>query len=114
MAEQEAFQLENTVALLRQFPATLAALLGALPAGLTAANEGEKTWSAFDTVGHLCHLERNHWMQRVRTVLEHGPRQPLAPVDRFAQMRERTGKSLAGLLTEFATLRAAKIGRAHV
>lgn len=106
---QAQFQLSETVALLKQFPGTLAALLGGLPEGLTSSNEGEKTWSAFDTVGHLCHLERSHWMQRVRSVLEHGESQPFAAVDRWAQSRESVGKTLAQLLAEFAELRAANL-----
>ncbi len=69
-------------------------------------NEGEKTWSAFDIVGHLIHAERTDWMPRARMILEFGEARTFVPFDRLAQERESRGKSLAELLDEFARLRS--------
>lgn len=98
--------LEQTMALLERTPGTLDALLRDLPDSWTQRNEGEKTWSAFDVVGHLIHGERTDWMPRIRRVLEFGETKAFEPFDRFAQERESQGKTLAQLLDEFAGLRA--------
>lgn len=98
--------LQDTVALLARTPSTLNALLRDLPETWTRPNEGEKTWSVFDVVGHLIHGERTDWMPRARMILEFGDSQAFAPFDRLAQERESQGKSLAELLDEFALLRA--------
>lgn len=98
--------LQDTVALLARTPTTLNALLRDLPETWTRRNEGGKTWSAFDIVGHLIHGERTDWMPRARMILEFGDRQAFEPFDRLAQERESQGKSLAELLDEFALLRA--------
>ena len=42
---------------------------------------------------------------RARIILAQGPARRFQPFDRFAQYRESEGKSLAGLLDEFASLR---------
>jgi len=98
--------LENTLALLARTPATLDTLLRDLPDSWTFSNEGEKTWSAFDVVGHLIHGERTDWMPRARMILQHGESQSFVPFDRWGQERESRGKSLSQLLDEFARLRA--------
>jgi uncharacterized damage-inducible protein DinB len=98
--------LEMTMALLARTPATLDALLRQLPDKWTIANEGEKTFSAYEVVGHLAHGERSDWISRVKSILEFGESRAFEPFDRFAQERESQGKSLAELLDEFAALRA--------
>ena len=98
--------LQATIALLSQTPATLNALLHHLPEAWTLRNEGEKTWSAFDIVGHLIHAERADWMPRAKRILQFGESKAFEPFDRLAQERESHGKSLAQLLGEFARLRA--------
>lgn len=98
--------LEYTVALLRKFPPSLDALLRGLPEEWTLRNEGIGTWSAYDTAGHLVHLERNHRMQRIQCVLKFGESRAFEPVDRWAQTTESAGKNLEQLLDEFATLRS--------
>ena len=102
--------LEHTVALLNRTPATLNALLRVLPEAWTFSNEGERTWSPYDVVGHLIHGERTDWMPRVKMILEFGETQTFVPFDRWAQERESRGKSLANLLDEFARLRAENLG----
>jgi DinB family protein len=98
-------QLDLTVALLSRTPAALNALLRDLPEEWTSRNEGEKTMSAFDVVGHLIHAERANWMPRVKMFLQFGETQKFQFFDRWAQLRESQGKSLGQLLDEFARLR---------
>jgi len=98
--------LQHTVALLARTPATLDAFLRDLPGAWTLANEGEKTWSPFDVVGHLIHGERTDWMPRAKMILQFGDSRAFEPFDRCAQERENQGKSLGQLLDEFARLRA--------
>lgn len=98
--------LELTIALLGRTPVTLNAMLRDLPDAWTQANEGEKTFNAFQVVGHLAHGERSDWMPRVKMILEHGENRAFEPFDRFAQDRESEGKTLPQLLDEFAELRA--------
>jgi len=98
--------LNDTIALLALTPATLNSLLRELPESWTMRNEGAKTWSAFDIVGHLIHGERTDWMPRATIILQFGESRPFDPFDRLAQETESQGKSLAQLLDEFAQLRA--------
>jgi len=97
--------LEMTIALLARTPATLDTMLRDLPDAWTQANEGEKTFNAYQVVGHLAHGERADWMPRAKMILEFGESRAFVPFDRFAQDRESAGKSLAQLLDEFADLR---------
>ncbi|HYX69025.1 MAG TPA: DinB family protein [Terriglobales bacterium] len=98
--------LEQSTALLARTPAVLDTLLRGLPEAWTLRNEGEKTWSAFDVIGHLIHGERTDWMPRAKMILESGESRAFERFDRFAQARESQGKSLGQLLDEFARLRA--------
>jgi len=102
--------LPDTISLLTRTPAALSALLRDLSSAWTSRNEGEDTWSAFDVVGHLIHGERTDWIPRARSILEFGETKPFEPFDRFAQERESQGKSLAGLLDEFARARSESLG----
>jgi uncharacterized damage-inducible protein DinB len=106
--------LTYTLALLERTPRTLNALLRDLPDEWTLSNEGEKTWSAFDIVGHLIHCERVDWMPRARIILEHGESKPFEPLDREAQRLGSEGKSLDELLDEFARLRAQNLNELRV
>jgi len=100
------FDLQVTLALLSCTPSAVNGLLRDLPQSWTRSNEGSKTWSPFDIVGHLIHGERTDWMPRARMILEHGESRAFDPFDRLAQERESQGKSLKDLLDEFAHLRA--------
>ena len=99
------FELQQTIALLACTPTALKALLRDLPQAWTLGNEGGKTWSPFDIVGHLIHGERTDWMARARIILQDGGNRAFDPFDRLAQERESQGKSLGELLDEFARLR---------
>lgn len=101
--------VELTIALLGRTPATLDVMLRDLPDEWIRCREGEKTFNAYDVVGHLAHGERADWMPRVKMILEHGEGRAFVPFDRFAQDRESAGKSLSQLLDEFAGLRAGNL-----
>jgi hypothetical protein len=105
------FNLEQTISLLARTPSTLNALLRDLPESWTQQNEGEKTWSAFDVVGHLIHGERTDWIPRAERILQYGDSRAFEPFDRWAQEKESQGKSLPQLLDEFARLRAENISK---
>jgi len=98
-------RLTETISLLARTPAALNALLRDLPEIWTLRNEGEKTWSAFDVIGHLIHGERTDWMPRAKRILESGESRPFDPFDRWAQEQESLGQSLEQLLDEFVRLR---------
>lgn len=101
--------LENTISLLSRTPSALNALLRDLPEEWTLRNEGEKTWSAFDVVGHLIYGDRTDWMTRAKRILQCGEKKAFEPFDRLGQERESRGKSLAQLLDEFAVVRSEKL-----
>jgi hypothetical protein len=100
------FDLEGTIALLSRTPSCLNILLRDLPQSWIQGNEGPKTWSPFDIIGHLIHGERTDWMPRARMILQNGESRVFDPFDRLAQERDSQGKSLAELLDEFAGLRS--------
>ncbi len=103
------FDLDDGIAILERTPATIRALLGGLSDAWITANEGPGTFSPFDNLGHLIHGERTDWIPRARIILAQGTNRTFEPYDRFAQVRESTGKSVATLLDEFATLRAENV-----
>lgn len=98
--------LEHSIALLTRTPAALDALLRDLPEAWTRQAEGDKTWSAFDVVGHLIHCERTDWMPRARLILQFGDTRPFEPFDRWGHVKEVQGKSLPQLLDELSRVRA--------
>ena len=98
--------LNDTITLLSRTPPALNALLRDLPETLTMRNEGDKSWTAFDVVGHLIHAERTDWIPRAKIILQFGDTQPFAPFDRLGHLRETEGKSLGQLLDEFARVRS--------
>ena len=100
------FDLSSGIAVLERTPAAFRALLAGLPGTWIETNEGPDTFSPFDNVGHLIHGERADWIPRARIILAQGAHRTFVPYDRFAQVRESAGKTLAQLLDEFAALRA--------
>jgi len=100
------FDLLDGLAVLERTPATIDAMLRALPPVWIDATEGADTWSPYDIVGHLIHGERTDWIVRARIMRAQGEDRRFAPYDRFAQFTESAGKTLADLLDEFAALRA--------
>ena len=99
------FDLTEAIAVLERTPAILRAMLSGLPEEWIRCDEGPDTFSPFDNVGHLIHGERTDWIARARIILAQGTNRRFEPYDRFAQVRESEGKSLAQLLKEFEQLR---------
>ena len=99
------FDLPQSIAILKRTPATLRAMLHGLGSAWVDATEGPETWSPYVIVGHLIHGERTDWIPRVEIIRARGANRRFAPYDRFAQLHESRGKSLADLLDEFARLR---------
>jgi hypothetical protein len=97
--------LDRSLALLERTPAALDALLRDLPSAWTSHDEGPGTWSAYDIVGHLIHGERTEWIARAKMILDAGESKTFEKFDRLAQRRESAGKTLNGLLDEFAQVR---------
>jgi hypothetical protein len=100
------FDIEHATDLLSRTPGVVRTMLSNLPAEWVSGNEGEKTWSPFDVVGHLIHGERTDWMPRARMILRSEEPETFETFDRFAQFEESRGKSLEELLATFAELRA--------
>ena len=99
------FSLTRCFEILERTPTVLRTLLHGLPDDWVMQNEGEKTWSPYDIVGHLIHGERTDWIARARIILSDGPQKTFTPFDRFAMFDESKGKSLSQLLDEFESLR---------
>lgn len=99
------FSLPEALAILERTPAVLDAQLRGLPDLWVRSNEGHETWNPYEIVGHLVYAERVDWMPRIQRLLEFGESRSFDPFDRFAQLKESQGKSLATLLDEFAFLR---------
>ena len=103
------FTLERGEDILCRTPAVLRALLSDLTDDWTAGDEGTGTWSPYQVVGHLTHVEECDWVDRTRVILEHGTSRVFEPVDReagFARFRDWT---LNDLLDRFETARSANL-----
>jgi len=100
--------LEKTLALLDRTPAALDAMLRGLPEEWVRSNEGERTWSVFDTVVHLIHCENDDWVTRARVILEskEGEVRQFPPFDRWGEIYESRGMKLGEVLDKFSNVRA--------
>ena len=105
--------LSDTIAFLARTPGALGALLRDLPDDWTHRNEGERTWTVVDVVGHLIYGEQTDWMPRAKLILEHGESRAFEPFDMMGHIQVCEGRSLAVLLDEFARLRAANLADLH-
>ena len=101
--------LEATIAILESTPDALNGMLRNLPGEWTRSNEGGKSWSVFDVVGHLVHADLAIWIFRSRWILENGESQPFPVFDREGHRQLTAGKALSQLLDEFALIRAKKL-----
>jgi hypothetical protein len=100
------FSLDEAREILRGTPASLRATLGGLSEGWLTTDEGPGTWTPWQALAHLTHVEENDWVGRIRTILDHGPDEPLGPVDREAGFERYAGWSIADVLGRFASLRS--------
>jgi len=87
------------------------ALLSGLPEEWTASDEGPGTWSPYQVVGHLTHIEECDWMDRTTTILAEGGPHPFEPVDREAGFTRFAGWSMSDLLDHFGAVRASNLER---
>jgi uncharacterized damage-inducible protein DinB len=74
-----------------------------------AGDEGPGTWSSYQVVGHLTHVEESDWIDRTRVILEHGTSRPFDPVDREAGFARFRDWKLRDLLDRFASVRASNL-----
>ena len=98
------FDLAKSVQILERTPVVLEDILQNVSDEWTMHNEGGDTWSSYDIVGHLIHVERTNWMERLEIIL-HKEDKKFIPLDRFAQFKESEVKSLQQLLSVFSALR---------
>lgn len=103
------FNLHHAADILSRTPIVIKSMLSDLPEEWIVANEGDKTWSAFDVLGHLIHGERTDWIPRIRIILQSGESETFEPFDRFAQFEASKGKGPEELLDRFAELRSESI-----
>jgi uncharacterized damage-inducible protein DinB len=106
--DHDAFNFDDTIALLRRTPASLSALLAGLPEQWVHATDGDDSWSPSDVMAHLIDGERSNWLPRARHILADETR-PFEPFDRTAQINQLRGTHIDELLTTFAALRQANI-----
>lgn len=99
------FSINKSIEILERTPRVLVRLTSNLSEDWTMNNEGGETWSVFDVIGHLVHGDKTDWMARIEIILSKGPDKAFKSFDRFAQLEESKGKSLEGLLSEFAAVR---------
>jgi hypothetical protein len=101
--------LNETLSVLERTPSALDALLRGAPEFWTQHNEGGRTWSVFDVLGHLIHAERTDWIPRAKSILQFGDSQQFEPFDRSGHQEAIRGKTLALLLDEFEEARSASL-----
>lgn len=99
------FNLNAAATILAKTPDVLQSMLQGLPDEFVFSNEGEKTWSPFDVVGHLIHAEREDWIPRAQIILQFGESRAFDSFNRTAMFEQSQGKSLNDLLDEFAAVR---------
>ncbi len=99
------FQIEKTVEILSQTPATVKSLLENLSDDWIVNAPESENWSPFDIVGHLIHGEETDWIPRAEIILGQGENPIFEPFNRFAQFEKSKGKTLNELFEIFASLR---------
>jgi uncharacterized damage-inducible protein DinB len=100
------FSIEQGTEVLRRTPDALRAMLDGLSEGWTTGDEGPDTWTPWQTLGHLTHIEETDWIDRTRVILEHGTSREFAPVDREAGFVKFEGWTTGRLLDRFDAVRS--------
>lgn len=103
------FSLERSSAVLIRTPETLRTLLLDMPDEWTRSDEGSGTWSPYQVLGHMAHIEESDWMDRTIKMLAESEPRTFEPVDREAGFARFDGWSVAELLEHFGGLRAANL-----
>jgi hypothetical protein len=103
------FSLELGTEVLRRTPDALRAMLSDLSVDWLTGDEGPDTWSPYQVIGHLTHIEECDWIDRTRVILEHGTERVFEPVDREAGFARFRDWKLGELLDRFAAVRVANL-----
>nr|WP_299386237.1 DinB family protein [Allomuricauda sp.] len=103
------FDLNKSIQILERTPSVFNALFGGMDSNWHTINEGPRTWSAYDIVGHLIHGEQTDWIPRAKIILGDATDKTFMPFDRFAQEKLSKGKSMEDLLEEFTSLRESSL-----
>jgi DinB family protein len=99
------FSLERGREVLERTPSALRAMLAGLDDDWTTGDEGPDTWSPWQAVGHLTHIEESDWIDRTRVILEHGTDRVFDLIDREAGFTRFADWPMERLLDRFAELR---------
>ena len=105
------FSLPESRQILTGTPSALRATLAGLSDAWLSADEGPGTWTPWQALAHLTHIEERDWLGRVETILAHGPEEVLGPVDREAGFERFEGWGVEKVLDRFAELRTANLAR---
>jgi hypothetical protein len=103
------FSLELGKEVLRRTPDALQTMLSNLSGEWITGDEGPDTWSPYQVVGHLTHIEESDWIDRTRVILEHGTGRVFDPVDREAGFTRFRDWKLTDLLGRFASVRISNL-----
>lgn len=104
---------EGIEGILWRTPGVLRALLAGLPAAAVERPEREGAWSPRDVVAHMADLERDGWIPRIRTFLEHGEERILPGIERERFRARLAGRPMESILDEFEALRTANLRELH-
>lgn len=96
-------------ALLVRTPPVLRAMLQGLPGVWLDAPEEPGAWSPRDVACHLADLERDGWLPRVRTILDHGSARPLPGIERERFRARYAHARLEVVLDDFQGAREANL-----
>lgn len=103
------FSLELGKEILIRTPRVLRSMLSDMPDEWTSGNEGPGTWSGYQVLGHLTHIEESDWIDRTKVIREHGVDRVFEPIDREAGFTRFTGWTNGELLDRFESVRAANL-----
>jgi hypothetical protein len=82
-----------------------------MPEEWTLSDEGPHTWSPYQVVGHLTHIEEVDWMDRTVLILAQSEPRTFEPVDREAGFTRFAGWSMIDLLDRFDTVRSSNLNQ---
>ncbi len=103
------FNLKKSIELLERTPEVFSALFNNSTHNWDRINEGEKTWSAYNIIGHLIHGEKTDWIPRAEIILGSLKNKTFEAYDRFAQETLYSSQKTDALLNEFRILRTKNI-----
>lgn len=101
--------LADTLALLKQMPASLDALLRPLPLAWIEHSEGGASWTSRQVIAHLVDNEHTNWLVRARLIRESDEVRAFPAVVRSAGRAEEKVRPLGELLDAFRAIREANL-----